>query len=113
MLFLLNLVLCSLTDWQKLHGFHRAAFAAFTLYFLVHRRGVRLVGRLVYLRHLDPKRALPEGDLYNVPDLHLIAGLHLPAVHAHAFAVAGLVRHGAPLYQAGDLKVFVKSHMLL
>ena len=82
-------------------------------YLFVHRRGVRLVGRLAYLRHLDPKRALPEGDLYNVPDLHLIAGLHLPAVHAHAFAVAGLVRHGAPLYQAGDLKVFIKSHMLL
>ena len=82
-------------------------------YLFVHRRGVRLVGRLAYLRDLDLEAALAESDLDNVPDLHLIAGLHLPAVHAHAFAVAGLVRHGAPLYQAGDLKVFIKSHMLL
>ena len=77
---------------------------------LIHRGGVGLVGNLVDLRDLDLDGALAERDLDDVAHLDLIAGLHLPAVHAHALAVAGLVRDRAALDEAGYLQIFVKSH---
>ena len=70
---------------------------------LIHRGGVGFVGDLVDLRDLDLEGALAERNLNDVAHLDLLAGLGLPPVHAHALAVAGVVRDTAALYQTGDL----------
>ena len=85
----------------------------FSYYFLIHCRGVRLVGVLVYLGYFNLKRALAEGDLNNIANLNLIAGLDLTAVDAYALSVAGLVCHSAALYKAGNLQILVNSHLIL
>lgn len=76
----------------------------------VHGGGVGLAGGIAHARDLDLEAALAEGDFYYVPFLYLIAGLYGLAVHAHALTVAGVVCDSAPLYQAGNLEVFIQSH---
>ena len=80
-------------------------------YFLIHGGGIRLIGMLVYPGDLHLQRALAESDLYNIAHLHLIAGLNLTSVDADTLTVAGFVGHCAALYEAGNLKIFVDSHI--
>ena len=47
----------------------------------------------------------------HIAHLHVIAGLHRPAIGRHPGVVTGLVGHRAPLDQPGDLQQFVQSHV--
>ena len=67
---------------------------------LLMEEGVEAVLVTVSYTHLDVYKR----------QLHLRAGLGDLAVEHDAAAVAGLVGHGAALYEPGDLEIFVEPH---
>ena len=77
---------------------------------LVELRGVILRRVLLDVKHPDARRALAEADLDEVAHLNVAGRLGGTAVHRDMIGVAGVVRHGAALYQSGYLQKFVKPH---
>ena len=77
----------------------------------VHGPGVVLPDCIGHGQHLHRKGAGTQLNFDLVPWLYLVARFGDLAVDADAAVVAGLVRHGAALDEAGDLEIFVQPHL--
>ena len=80
---------------------------------LIHGIGAVLAHDVGGGQDLHPDELLAELQLQHVAHLHILGGLHRPSVGGDTACVTGLVGHGAPLDEAGDLQPFVQSHSIL
>ena len=78
--------------------------------FFIQGGGVGLAHVLGHRQHLHLYGALAEAQLQHVARLHVVAGLHRPAVGRDPGVVTGLVGHRPALDEPGDLQPFVQSH---
>lgn len=86
--------------------------ASFLFKLPVHGRGSGFIGIFVYLDNLHTEAALTESNFNHIAHLNLVGGLHLSAVYADTFGIAGIVCHASALYKARYFKVLIKSHVV-
>lgn len=68
---------------------------------------------LAHIEHAKDQLALTKGYRNGIPLLNIIGCLGDLAVYGDMPRIARIVCHGAPLNNAGDLKVFIKSHCIV
>ena len=78
---------------------------------VIKRGGIGLPDGLLNGQNFHRHLPGPQAEGNPVPLLHLVGGPGGTAVDGHQPVVAGLVGHGTPLDEAGDLEIFVQAHM--